>query len=236
VIKYILKLIVLTILLIFINYNKPFLFAQEFSDINLRPFVQLWQSGYTDSICRLLPQLKLKFSNAPEVQFFSRALSADGSDAYKFYNYYYVYYSSNVFADESLFRIIQYEVSLGLYEKAKKSAAFLKTEYPKSQFSEQSVSLFPELDNTSLIQDSVISIADNHNPVFTIQVGAFSELKNAEQMKKKLANSGNREIEIKIRTEKNKTLYLVLVGSFFSKEEAVKSAKKMNLPYTITFK
>lgn len=216
--------------------SEWFLNAQALSRQELKPYVALWKSGRIDTVAKDLPALKTKYPEAPEVLFLGAAMNENGTRAYDFYKRFIVNYPTNVFADECLYKIIQYEVSLGLYATAQKNLNLLKSKYRESEFIKPASLLFPDADDTVSTENTSDEGVVVKETAYTVQLGAFSDKKNAEQMKVSLQNKGYKNIEIKIRTEKEKTLYLVWMGSYPSKEEAARSAASLKIPYTITTK
>lgn len=151
-------------------------------------------------------------------------------------------HQASLFADASLFRLIQYDYAVGKYRVAQERAEQLKKQYPGSAFIALSDKMFAGLNKeTSFkIEEKTSESSAATAKGFRLQVGAFSQAANAEELRDKLKSAGYAPIEFSEKTVNDKKLILVWVGVFGSKEEAAKTGdvlkNKFKLTYTIVEK
>lgn len=220
-----------------------FLQAQKFSDPGLKPYIELWQNDGVDSLRSVLPSILKKYPNKPEALFLHAVFETDVQKANSVYEMILKDHRDNVIADESLFRLIQYDYAVGKYQLAQEMTNRLKSDYPDSRFIKRAEQMFAGLEQAP-VEKAVVTDSDAAVNIsgkkFRLQVGAFGQLKNAEDLRDKLQNAGYTPIEFSEKTVNNKKLILVWVGAFGTKDEAAKTGdvlkSKFQLNYTIVEK
>lgn len=220
--------------------------AQKASDPALKPYVELWQNDNVDSLRAVLPSLQKKYSNQPEILFFQSVFEPDGAKANAGYASILNRFPDNVFADECLYRLIQYDYAKGSYRSAQDKADQLKERFSSSRFADKAERMFSGLNDaaaqtveTTPVSDPNIS-KNSSGKKFRLQVGAFGQSKNAEDLRDKLKSNGYVPVEFSEKVVNDKKLILVWVGAFDSKDEAAKTGddlkKNLQLNYTIVEK
>ncbi len=197
--------------------------AQTVSDPDLKRLVGLWQSGDTDSLEKTLPLYQKKYSHSPEVMYLTALFHPDGTEAVKTYDHVFRKYPDHLFAEHSLFRIIQYHAALGTYQAAESHYLLMRKNYPGSGLLARAAQLLPgnESGKTGTVQ------GDTGAVTYALQVGAFSARSNAEQHAKTLRVKGLADVTIGEKTVNGKKLFTVLIGSYADKDQA--SAAGQNL-------
>jgi cell division septation protein DedD len=203
------------------------------------------EKGQTEEVKRALPELIIKHQNNPGVIYLQGRLASDGIEAVKFYQSIVDNFPKSEWADAALYRIYQYYYALGLYRTAESKFQQLRKNYPNSIYStEKSSAKLPqeeELANILPKEKAILDIPDTSKPkpttaltadAYTLQVGAFSALKNAEKQKDFFEDRGyTAGITNKVRS--GRSLYLVWVGSFKTPEEAMRFGKEVKAKYKI---
>ncbi|KAB2881273.1 hypothetical protein F9K33_02025 [bacterium] len=221
-------------------------YAQKISDPDLKPFVDLWQKDNVDSLRAFIPVLYKKYPKQPETIFFQSVFETNADKANAGYESILKTFPDNALADESLYRLIQYDYAKGSYRGAQQKADQLKRDYPSSRFIGKADRMF---DGMSLVTKQIeeqTSVADPDisqsisGKKFRLQVGAFGQIKNAEDLRDKLKSNGYAPIEFSEKIVNDKKLYLIWVGAFATKEDAVSTGNvlksKLQLNYTIVEK
>lgn len=204
--------------------------AQKVSDPALHPYVELWQNDNVDSLHNALPSLLKKYPKQPEIFFFQSVYETDAEKANTGYAFVLKNFPDNVLADECLYRLIQYDYAKGHYREAREKGGQFKNNYPSSRFIDKIDQMFSGLGQAAVNpSEEKIPAADSSASVkttvkkFRLQVGAFGQIKNAEDLRDKLKNNGYKPIEFSEKIVNDKKLFLVWVGAFDSKEEAAKT-------------
>lgn len=218
--------------------------AQKISDPGLKPYIELWQNEGVDSLRSALPSILKKYPNKPEALFLQAVFETDAQKANAVYEVILKDHRDNITADECLFRLVQYDYAVGKYRVAQDRANQLKSEYPSSRFVKKAEQMFAGLEKEAAVEKTVEADSEANTKTvgkkFRLQVGAFGQMKNAEDLRDKLKNAGYTPIEFSEKTVNDKKLILVWVGAFGTKDEAAKTGdvlkSKFQLNYTIVEK
>jgi cell division septation protein DedD len=219
-------------------------------DEEVRIAISKLENGKTAEVKKQLPELIYKYPNTAGVMYLQGRLSSDGIEAVKFYQGVVDNFPESEWADDALYRIYQYYYSLGLYRTADLKLQQLKKEYPNSEYlTKKTETKQPEVEEKPLnLPKKEIVLPDTENiqmqekqnepktitstEPYTVQVGAFSTIVNANKQKKFFDDLGYKvEITNKIRNGRN--LYLVWVGSFKTIEEARAMVKEIKKKFKI---
>jgi cell division septation protein DedD len=233
--------------------------AQTSAD-EVKNYIRMLDQSRTDEVRRALPDLVTKYQNTPELLYLEGRLAADGIEAVKFYQSVVDNFPKSEYAPDALYRIYQYYYALGLYRTAEKKLAQLKSSYPNSPLAggtlatklpkkEEPAVKLPEKDTAASDTPAApteIPVAPSKTPAapaektapvasrkpYTLQVGAFSTLANAEKQKGYFEELGmTADITNKIRG--GRSLHLVWVGSYANAEEAKQAAREIKSRYKI---
>lgn len=210
--------------------------------------------GQTDDVKKILPDLIAKYQNTPGILYLQGRLASDGIESVKFYQSVVDNFAKSEYADDALFRIYQYYYALGLYKTADLKLQQLKKDYPLSPH----VTGNPTMTVPQAEEEPAVNIAkkdtiaqDSHkvtgndsipaSPVptatvttsYTLQVGAFSTVTNAEKQKNFFDDLGY-QTQITNKVRGGRSLYLVWVGNFKTESEAMQLGKEVRAKYKIT--
>ena len=200
------------------------------------------EKGQTEEVRKMLPELVSKYQNDPAVLYIQGRCSSDGIEAVKFYQSVVDNFPASEWADDALYNIYQYYYALGLYRTADLKLQQLTKDYPASPFvtgkseqrlpsQEEKPVKLPEKeivaqDTQKVEKPAVIPAPVASKEPYTVQVGAYSTLMNAEKQKNIFDQLGySVEITNKIRNGQN--LYLVWIGSFSTTEAAQEMVREL---------
>lgn len=196
--------------------------------------LELIERGQAEAIRAELPTLMTNFQNHPGVLYLQGVLTTDGTEAVKIYQSIVDNFPKSEWADDALYKLYQYYYSIGLYKTGDQKLAQLKQEYPFSAYAakeegeEQPKQSPPE----TPVKLKPPGPVEKYPTTFTVQVGAFSTLANAEELKAKFERESYSSNIFTI-VNNGKKLHKVWVGEFHSYDEAKRFTseirKKFNL-------
>ena len=204
-------------------------------EIDITPHLKQIERGQISEAKKARDKLLQTKPNDPSVIFLDAVLTEDGNEAFKKYEKIYSKFPKSKYAEAALYRAYCYKYSIGLYIAASKLYNQLKIKYPNSPYlknTSASANLttqddMPKQDLSLTIEkDSLKEITpenENYKPKeefkFTIQLGAFLKKSNAENLAKKIKESG---YETYFGTKKvaGADLIIVYYGKFKTREEA----------------
>ena len=209
---------------LFLVLAAPALRAQS-ADADVAKYLTMVQNGQGDQVKAEIPSLLSKYPNNPGVLFLQAQTTSEGAEAVRIYQSIVDNFPASEWASEALFKVYQFYYALGLYRTAEMKMAQLKKNYPASKRATGG----DEVDTGKLPDDRPESPsagappgADAHPPAtahFALQVGAYTTQANAEKQKAFFEGLGY-TVELISRVKENKSLFLVLVGTYPSAEEA----------------
>ena len=209
---------------------------------DIRRRLEMIERGQGDAVSAELPQLMTAYQNNSGVMYLQAVLTPDGTDAAKIYQNIVDNFPKDEWADDALYRLYQYYTSVGLYKTAEQKLAQLKMEYPFSAYASESPApavtrpqpKTPAQGNPPVAEperEKVPSMAaptpvPKYSGSFTVQVGAFSTLVNAEELKRKFEKEGYTSNIFTI-TRNTQKLHKVWVGEFQTMEETRRFAAEI---------
>ncbi|OGU45115.1 MAG: hypothetical protein A3G43_10730 [Ignavibacteria bacterium RIFCSPLOWO2_12_FULL_56_21] len=214
------------------------LYAQSSTgEPDIRRRLEMVERGQGEAVKAELSQLMTTYQNNPGVMYLQGVLTTDGTEAAKIYQSVVDNFPKSEWADDALYRLYQYYTSVGLFKTAEQKMAQLKLEYPFSAYaSEEEAPPAPAKPQTTQQQPPQAEQApaepvqqpavlapkgpvEKYPTVYTIQVGAFSTMANAEELKKRFEKEGYSS-NIFTMTRDGKKLHKVWVGEFQNIDEA----------------
>ncbi len=201
--------------------------------VNIVPQLQEIETGNIEDVKEELAELKDEKSGDPNVIFLEAVITEDGEKSKNLYEVVYNDFPKSPFADAALFRNFSYYYALGLYKKAEELKERLRNEYPKSAYLKNTDRTFPKVDEMIIVDPSPIKIKDPNQKQFTIQAGAFSDYKNAQNLKSKFTTDGFTS-KISPKTVNNLQLHIVTVGNFNMRSQANNFVDDLKKKYSIT--
>ena len=212
------------------------LFAQtNNNEPDIRRRLEMIEKGQAEAVRAELPSLMTNYQNNPGVMYLQAVLTTDGAEAAKLYQNIVDNFPKSEWGDDALYKLYQYYYSIGLYKTADQKLTQLKEEYP---FSAYAVENNPAVEEKQAAKEkptvlkpkgSVPKYATN----FTVQVGAFSTLQNAGELKTKFEKEGFQSNIFTI-VSNGKKLYKVWVGEFQTYDEARRFTAEIKNKFNLT--
>jgi len=221
-------------MLVFVIFASP-LRAQTSNrepDINHR--LEMIEKGQGEAVRAELPALMTNYQNNPGLMYLQAVLTTDGTEAAKLYQNIVDNFPKSEWGDDALYKLYQYFYSIGLYKTAEQKLAQLKEEYPFSAYATEKNLVAEE---KPIAKEKPADVkpkgtVQKYATNFTVQVGAFSTLQNAGELKAKFEKEGYPSNIFTI-VSNGKKLHKVWVGEFQTYNEAKQFAsevkKKFNL-------
>ena len=201
---------------------------------DVQQLVDLINRGQGDVVKAELPSLLSRYPNNPGILYVQALLTSEGAEAVRMYQSIVDNFPKSEWADDALYKVYQFYYSLGLYRTAELKMAQLKREYPASKYvtsgtSAETAKLPEETPKPATQQKKIEATpqtpADSPAPptgepgLFSLQVGAYTALTNADRQKKLFEERGY-TAEVISRVRDGRSLYVVLVGSYRTYDEA----------------
>jgi hypothetical protein len=202
------------------------------SEPDIQKRLEMIEKGQTEQVRAELPMLMTTYQNNPGVMYLQGVLTPDGTEAAKIFQSVVDNFPKSEWADDALYKLYQYYYSIGLYKTADQKLAQLKQDYPYSAYAaEQSSTEKEEMtDNADVVKSK--GTVPKFSTSFTVQVGAFSTLQRAEELKNFFEGKGYSS-NIFTMVTNGKKLHKVWVGEFDNQQDARRFSaeikKKFNL-------
>jgi cell division protein FtsN len=168
------------------------------------------------------------------VLFLQGVLTTDGSEAAKIYQSIVDNFPESEWADDALYRLYQYFYSIGLYKTGDQKLQQLKRDYPFSSYTARA----PETGEAQAPREERPPELKPSGPVekfattFTVQVGAFSTLQNAEELKARFEQKNYVCTIFTVVTDGRK-LYKVWVGEFATYDDAKRFSQEIKKTFNL---
>jgi cell division septation protein DedD len=211
---------------------------------NVQRYLALVNAGKADEVRLEIPGLLSKHPNDPGVLYLQAVCTTEGAEAVRIYQSIVDNFPGSEWADDALYKVYQFYYALGLYRTAELKMNQLTKDYPASKY--LSAAAGPEAQELPEEREQA-SATDTSRPValvpatapatvpssgFTLQMGAYTAQVNAERQKKFFEDLGH-TVEVINRVKDNRTLFLVMVGSFPTAEEARAAGEEIRKKYNI---
>jgi tetratricopeptide (TPR) repeat protein len=226
--------IAFVVIVIFIFLLSTLYAQTNSSGPDIRRRLEMIEKGQAEVVRTELPSLMTNYQNNPGVMYLQAVLTTDGSEAAKLYQNIVDNFPKSEWGDDALYKLYQYYYSVGLYKTAEQKLVQLKEEYPFSAYAMEQNTVIEEKpvvkEKPSVVKPkgTIQKFATN----FTVQVGAFSTLQNAGELKTKFEKEGFPS-NIFTMVSHGKKLHKVWVGEFQTYDEAkrftIEIKKKFNL-------
>lgn len=199
--------------------SSAFAQATRTNEPDIQQRLEMIERGQVDAVRAELPSLMTNYQNHPGVLYLQGVLTTDGSEATRIYQSIVDNFPKSEWADDALYKLYQYYYSIGLYKTAEQKLEQLRQDYPFSAYAVESSakpSKRPQEAPATLAKPGTVS---KFATSFTVQVGAFSTLQNAEELRSKFEREGYVSNIFTIVTD-GKKLHKVWVGEFQTYDEA----------------
>lgn len=215
-------------------------------DEQVAKFIKLIEQGETERVLTESASLISSSPNHPGILYLQGRLAEDGTEAVKLYQTILDNFPKSEWADDALYYTHQYYYAVGLYRTAELKLVQLQKNYPDSPYiTKKAPEKIPQPEKIATpiptpqpvvkptpTEPKQTPAETVENVSYTIQVGAFSTLANAEKLKSFFDNLGY-DVEIANRVRAGKKMFLVWVGNFQTAEDAVKIGYDIKQKYNI---
>jgi len=224
------------ILLVALMLVPAGLYAQtdRMKEPDIQRRLEMIEHGEAEAVRAELPTLITNYQNNPGVLYLQAVLTTDGAEAAKIYQSIVDNFPENEWADDAIYKLYQYYYSIGLYKTADQKMQQLKRDYPFSSYATkegiQPTPLAEKEEQAAPVKEP--GTVKKYASTFTVQVGAFSALQNAEELKSRFEKE-NYVCNIFTVVTDGRKLHKVWVGEFETYDEAKRFTseikKKFNL-------
>jgi septal ring-binding cell division protein DamX len=197
------------------------------------------QNGQGEQVKAEIPALLSRSPNNPGVLYLQALTTSEGAEAVRIYQSIVDNFPASTYAPDALYRVYQFYYALGLYRTAELKLTQLKKNYPNSTYASGSTipdtARTPEEKSVPPSGESVGQGGDGHEgaPVaYTLQVGAYTTQTNAERQKSFFEGLGY-PVEIINRVKDNRSLFLVIVGTYASADEAKEKGAEIKTKHSV---
>jgi cell division septation protein DedD len=185
--------------------------------------LEMIEKGQGEQVKAELPTLLTNYQNNAGVMYLQGVLTTDGTEAAKIFQSIVDNFPKSEWADDALYKLYQYYYSIGLYKTADQKMAQLRQDYPYSAYAVDSSSASKEppkeesTDTANVVKPK--GTIQKFSTSFTVQVGAFSTVQRAEELKTFFESKGYSS-NIFTMVTNGKKLHKVWVGEFQNQDEA----------------
>ncbi|MBI4534706.1 MAG: SPOR domain-containing protein [Ignavibacteriae bacterium] len=208
-------------------------------------YISMIESGQTSEVKSQLPSLLSEHPNNPGVLYLQALVTTDGAEAVRIYQSIVDNFPRSEWADDALHKVYQFYYAIGLYRTAEMKLSQLKKDYPDTPHilrepGMETVDLAEEKEpppqETRSIEPetktSAESPAAEPAATFALQVGAYTSNENAEKQKFFFEDL-KFPVEVINRVRDARSLYLVMVGTYKTYEEAKAQSAELKKAYNI---
>ncbi len=204
------------------------IFAQKEVDITQQ--LQAIAAGNYEKAKNDLERLTVKNPKDPSVLYLDALLTKDGKLAAAKYQGIFETYPKSKFADAALYKVYSFYYAQGLYRAAEGYLAQLKDQYPESKYLQIAELKTPQNEFAQFEKKDLTENSQIGN--FTIQAGAFIDIKNAENLKKAFEEGGYSAKVIQ-KEVGGSTLNVIYVGKFKTEAEAKTELSQIKNNYNL---
>jgi cell division septation protein DedD len=220
-------------------------------DAEVQRYVAMVNNGQVDEVRSEISSLLERYPNNPGVLYVQGLVTKEGAEAVRIYQSIVDNFPRSAYADAALYRVYQFYYALGLYRTAELKMNQLRADYPASRYlktePKATLNLPEEVEATKPARDSALAVperavreAPSAPPArpdvapasFVLQAGAFGAQANAEKQRKFFSGLGY-PVEMITKVRDTKTLFVVLVGSYASYEQAKAQGAEIRKKYSI---
>lgn len=223
---------VLGVLVIFF----PLIVFGQGNEPSIGRYVTMVETGEEEAVRAEIGSLSTKYPNHPGVLYLQGLLAAEGAEAVRIYQSIVDNHPMSEWADDALHKIYQFYYALGLYRTAELKMNQLKKEYPSSRYasggSGVSTKDLPEEEAAPAPEPATQSGVKAAQGQFTLQVGAYSTMENAEKQKLFFEDLGY-PVEVTKKVRDGRSLFVVNIGSYATYDDAKARGTEIKKTYNI---
>lgn len=210
--------------------------SEKMNEPDIQRRLEMIERGQEEAVKAELPTLITNYQNHPGVLFLQAVLTTDGMEAAKMYQSIVDNFPRSEWADDALYKLYQYYYSIGLYKTADQKLDQLKREYPFSAYAADEPPTRTRR-TPAQAQEPPANVrrpgtVEKYATLFTVQVGAFSTLQNAEELKTRFEREGYISNIFTIVRD-GKKLHKVWVGEFQTHDEAKRFSAELKNKFNL---
>ena len=199
-------------------------------------YMRMIDNGQADDVRREIPALLSQYPNNAGVLYLQGLVTPEGAEAVRIYQSIVDNFPKSEWADDALYHVYQYYYALGLYRTAELKLDQLKKDYPESKYLQKAPAAPSSAEakppDTTALAEGKSARGTETAERFTLQVGAYTTQVNAEKQKLFFEDLGY-AVEVGSKMKDNRSLFIVLVGTFTSADEARAKATEFKQKYNI---
>jgi cell division septation protein DedD len=212
----------------------PLSLRAQTADADVAKYLAMVESGHADAVKGEIPGLLAKYPNHPGILYLQGLTTTEGAEAVRIFQSIVDNFPASEWADDALYKVYQFYYSLGLYRTAELKLTQLRKNYPSSRYANAAkdarelpedvtpvsgTTPVPGIPPAQQAQPPAPRTAPRAEERFTLQVGAFTTSANAEKQRSLFEGLGY-PVEVINRVKEGRSLFLVLVGTYASADEA----------------
>lgn len=228
---------------------------------NIESYIIMIEGGQAEQVRNELPNLLNQFPNNPGVLYLQALLTTDGAEAVRLYQNIVDKYPTSEWADDALYKVYKFYFAIGLYRTAEIKLNQLRANYPDSKYLEMERELAGTPDTARQeppyasvpTRDTIATSSEppkDPTPVpvktdvppppsvqatpYTVQVGVFSTMANANKQKSFLTHQ-RYQADVAPKMSGGRQLYAVYVGNYATAEEARAKGEEIKRAFNIDF-
>ncbi|GJQ20901.1 MAG: hypothetical protein HBSIN02_12560 [Bacteroidia bacterium] len=196
--------------------------------------LEMIERNQAEAVKAELPTLMTNYQNHPGVLYLQAVLTTNGIEAAKLYQSIVDNFPRSEWADDALYKLHQYYYSIGLYKTGDQKLQQLKQEYPFSTYAVAEKASEPVNPPKEEAPADIkpTGTVEKFPTGFTVQVGAFSTLQNAEELKAKFEKE-NYSSNIFTIVNNGRKLHKVWVGEFQTYEDAKRFTAEIRRKFSL---
>jgi hypothetical protein len=192
--------------------------------VDIAPYLERYQNGESEDLREEVSDLAERYPEDPGIRYLQGVVTEDGTDAVRIFQGLVDRHPQSEWADDALYRVYQFYVSIGLQRTADLKMAQMRNDYPDSPFLAMRTSAKPappraEQQPAEASAPPIAPPAGTQSGQFALQVGAYSSRENAEKQKLFFEDQGF-PVEIINRVKDSRSLFLVFVGNYLTYDDA----------------
>jgi tetratricopeptide (TPR) repeat protein len=189
-------------------------------------YVAMLRLGEIDKVRGIVDSLEGIYPDSPDVLFLKASVIEDADEALEIYYQIFLNHPDSRWADDAIYRVFQYFYARGDYKSASRELRRLKRMYPGSPYAKVEV----DSGFSDKIPGSLGRWGISNRCMFSLQVGAFLDIDNAEKERKYFERLGF-NVELHTRYKDGKLFYLVWIGCYETRDKARSGQRDLRVKY-----
>jgi hypothetical protein len=207
-------------LILFLFFITNLTVASDFSYV-----LKLIEQGKISEANQVLQKMKVQDGGSAEYFLLDALLTENGKDAEMKYIQILEQFSNFKYNEIVYFRLYSFNYAIGNYTTAEKYYSELKNRFPSSNY----------LSAKSEITEKPNQLENQAKSEYLVQLAAYLTEANADNLSQKAIKSGYKS-RLERKNVDGKIFYVVIIGNFSDKIEAINAKKKVDYELKINSK